>query len=57
MMGSSLQSLMLRRLGSTSILKPITPLLHENLQLRVVMDPAETYLFDELDTTSINEFV
>lgn len=48
MMGNSIQSLMLNRLGSTTIFKPMNTYLHTNLALRLVRPPAETFLFDEL---------
>lgn len=58
MMGASFQSLLLRRLGSTSILKAVpTALTQANLQLRLTMEPADTYLFDELDTNTIDDFL
>jgi hypothetical protein len=31
--------------------------LHTNLPLRLVRDPSDTYLFDELDATTVDEFV
>jgi len=48
---------MLNRLGSTSIFKSMNNYLHKNLGLRVVMDPADTYFLDELDSITVDEFV
>ena len=53
MMGNSHQSLMLNRLGSTTIFKPFNTYLHANMQLRLVRDPSTTFLFDELDDSSV----
>ena len=57
MMGASVQSLLLNRLSSTTILKAMTPIVHQNLGLRLVRDPADTYVFDELDASTVDEFV
>lgn len=57
MMGNSLQSLVLNRLGSTTILKSISPMSQHNIGLRLTMNPTETYLFDELESTTVNELL
>lgn len=57
MMGASLQSYLLARLGSTTIFQSMSNLAQQNLGLRLVMDPADTYLFDELDSNTVDEFL
>lgn len=58
MMGNSIQSLMLNRLSSTTIFKPMNTYLHTNLNLRLVRSPTSTFLFDELeDSADVDKFV
>lgn len=57
MMGNSLQSLMLNRLGSTTIFKPMNTYLNTNLALRLVRAPESTFLFDELIPYTVDEFI
>lgn len=58
MMGNSIQSLMLNRLSSTTIFKPMNTYLHTNLNLRLVRSPSSTFLFDELeDSADVDKFV